>query len=76
MNSGIMLGNLPKSPSRLIASVLPSSQFILKVVVEWLTILLRIGGSGVQISVRKPAILIEFFCGFPQSLQANDRIVP
>jgi hypothetical protein len=34
------------------------------------------GRSRIQISARRPAILIEGFRGFPQSLQANAVIVP
>jgi hypothetical protein len=33
-------------------------------------------GVLVQILAQRPAILTEVFCGFPQSLWANTRIVP
>jgi hypothetical protein len=41
------------------------------VAVDWLTILLRIRGSRVQISERRSAILTEAFYGFPQSLKRS-----
>jgi len=34
------------------------------------------GEPRIQISARKPTILTEVFRDFPQSLQANARIVP
>jgi hypothetical protein len=34
------------------------------------------GGPGFDSRLRRPAILIEVFRGFPQSLQANAWIVP
>jgi hypothetical protein len=45
------------------------------VMVELLTILLRIWEVGVQIWARRPAILTEDFGGFSQSLQTNPGIV-
>jgi hypothetical protein len=45
-----------------------------KVVVEWLTLLLRILEVRVQISARRPSILNEVFHGFPQSLQLDATI--
>jgi hypothetical protein len=46
------------------------------VVVMWLTLLLRIGRSQVQISAWRPAILTEDFRDFPVSLQVNAGTVP
>jgi hypothetical protein len=46
------------------------------VAVMWLTLLLRIGRSQVQISAWRPAILTEDFRGFPVSLQVNAGAVP
>jgi hypothetical protein len=43
------------------------------VVVEWLTLLLRIRVTSWP---RRPAIPVEAFYGFPQSLQANAGMVP
>jgi hypothetical protein len=43
------------------------------VVVEWLTLLFHIQEVPVQTSARR---LAEICRGFPQSLQANTRIVP
>jgi hypothetical protein len=43
---------------------------------EWLTLLVHIQRSWVQIPAQKPAILTEDFHGFPQSLQANAGIIP
>jgi hypothetical protein len=46
------------------------------VMVEWSTLLRRIREVLVEISACRPAVLAEDFRGFPQSLQANARIVP
>jgi hypothetical protein len=45
-------------------------------VVEWLTLLLLVQEVRVQVSIRRPAILTEFFRSFPLSLQASAGIVP
>jgi hypothetical protein len=45
------------------------------VVVDWLTLLLRIMDVPASDLVQRPAILTEDFRGFPQSLQANAGLV-
>lgn len=59
-----------------LTGLLPIPQMISDVLVGWLTLLLRIERSKVQISARRPAIVTEGSCGFPQYLQASAGITP